>query len=423
MDSELLTSGMDGRLMNSEQLIHPWNLPNLTHMVGEMMFPPIEDGVVYDRSLTVVGMKEAGKTSLANALASQAVRIYGDQLNIVASYEIKAAMDHMNSKPVQLLIIDDAISQQNSRKSMANADDMAAFFRLRHIYEDRFKTKTGIVISVFLTQRWMGLDVGFRQSHAIIYKSILTDKRDNQGILEFINKRPFEELRRISAEIFQHRDHSMKSTCIACLPFSQRAGHYYYQYEPSWLKFLKAGEDIFVDGTRELFLFDRRDQIMKLLKDKDWRTEAKAYYLATFETDKYPRQADVAKELGESQQMIAYRIKRIRGELSRLAGTEYELFKSRQLEAQGFAVEHRGGTGEPDIIADKAGMRRVYSCKCLEFVREIGIELEEVMPEIQTARRLGLSSFYLTVYNLATRKEWEHEYELAQLPVRLVVPT
>ena len=107
MDDALMTSGMDGKLLHLERLTHDWSMKNLTHKIDEMMFPPVEEGIVYDRSLTVVGMKEAGKTSLANAFARNAIRHYGEQVNVIASYEIKTAIEKMNARPVQLLIIAD----------------------------------------------------------------------------------------------------------------------------------------------------------------------------------------------------------------------------------------------------------------------------------------------------------------------------
>jgi hypothetical protein len=415
MNTDVLSIGINRRVLTSEGILHPWNMPNLTKMTEEMLFPPITDGIVFDRSLCVVAMKEAGKSSLVNALATRAVKIYGEAVNVVASYEIKTAIECMDPKPVQLLIVDDAISSQNSRKAMSNAEDVADFFRIRHIYEERFRKDTGIVITVFITQRWMGIDVGFRQAHAIIFKSVLVDKRDNQGIAEFMGPAAYAELKTISERIYQYRDQEAKSRCIAVLPFSDKSGHYNFQYVKPWIRFRKSFDGVDGDpiptetqriGECDVFTWDRMRFIKQLVKRPNWQDEANAYSASL--DPKYHSRADAARAIGITPVTMTRHCQRIQGELARAAGADYEKFVCRQLNNEGWKCDHKGGNGEPDIVAvDPSGKAAIISCKCMDLQREYTMDLDEIRPEMvyANAHKLPFTSVMLSVYNLHTREQ------------------
>lgn len=426
----LMVGRLEGGMLSVKGINHAWAFPNLTARTNNLLFPPVESGIVYDRSLLVIGRKEAGKTSLANAFATEALRFYGpERLNIVASYSIKQATECMDAKPVQLLIVDDAIMFQDSRRSMgkSNVEDSSDFLRIRHVYEKRFKTLTGAIITVFLSQTMSGLDKRYRSSaNAVIFKSVLLDKSDQDEMVNSIDVEGWARLEEIDKAIFEKRRHDMKSWCIVSLASGGNAGYYNYTYEQPWLRFLEPDSEITMDATKQdLFLFDRREEVVRMMKEKDWRGAAKVYYMATFESAKYPRQQDLADALGTKQGIVSAHLKRVRGELSRRAGLEYELFKVWQFENRGYKVDHRGGNGEPDmIITDPTKMEKpmVVSCKCLDFTKESKLDIEEFRPEIVAARALGINGIHLSVYNLATRKEWEMDYNLAQIPTKFIIP-
>lgn len=49
-------------------------------------------------------------------------------------------------------------------------------------------------------------------------------------------------------------------------------------------------------------------------------------------------------------------------------------------------MEHRGGNGQPDIIAtDPNGRVTIYSCKALYLHRRVNLPVGEIMPELREA--------------------------------------
>jgi hypothetical protein len=190
MDGTLLSAGVSGKLLTVEQIIHPWELPNLTGKTLGALFPSVPDHAVRHRHLVLFGMMESGKTSLMNFLAAEARRRYSYQdVNIIAAYSIRKAMDLINDKRVQLILIDDAIQEQNSRTSTKNAQDTADFYQIRHTYEAMAGERGGVVVTVWATQRFKSLDIVFRQGHILIFKTSAVDPEDDKLIRNYIGSK------------------------------------------------------------------------------------------------------------------------------------------------------------------------------------------------------------------------------------------
>ncbi len=81
-------------------------------------------------------------------------------------------------------------------------------------------------------------------------------------------------------------------------------------------------------------------------------------------------------------------------------------------EAQGFAVQHLGGAGEPDVVATKDGKVTAVSCKIYEDPKKVvSIEPEQFRPESDYAAKNNLEKFVLFFYNLSWRKEIVREID------------
>jgi hypothetical protein len=117
-------------------------------------------------------------------------------------------------------------------------------------------------------------------------------------------------------------------------------------------------------------------------------------------------QEDIAEKLELPQSCISDRVKRMRGELSRISGERYENWKSNRLKNIGYEVDHQGRTGEPDIvIKDKAsGQYKVVSCKALYLDRKLTLPVEEIAPEIRRAKEL-YCPVIISVYDLKAKQE------------------
>jgi hypothetical protein len=173
---------------------------------------------------------------------------------------------------------------------------------------------------------------------------------------------------------------------------------------PPFLHFL-GSEEVYQPG--EDFVFNLGAVLEKYRNIPKWRKAANAYYQATVE---HKNQSTLATKEGVVQSVIADRIARMRGELARVAGGDYEIFKVQQLIRRGWSVEHQGGIGQPDIIArnEAAGRVVIYSCKCLSFKRQVSIRAHELAPEVHKARELN-ATLAVSVFNLEDSREYPEQ--------------
>lgn len=407
MDGELLRLGLSGDLLRTEDIIYHHSLRNLTGKTRKVLMPDIpQKDAVRHRHLVVFGLPEAGKTQLLNSLSWDAMRTYGAQrVNIIGVKKISDALGRIDSRPVQLCIVDDAVRFANSRKSMSNADDIADFYEVRHEFERKAERMNGVIITVWAAQRFKALDLAFRNAHVIIFKSVGADPDDNKLIYRYIGNSAYERLQRISARIYEETDDEAKSESIVIFPFSEATGVYRHELRPRVLHFLderKAEASASVGA----FSFDVLAMLKGYSSKPEWRMQAEAYRL--FHIEGWTQQR-IMEELGKgSVRAVHEMIRKFQGEASRVAGQQYEEWKARQLEAAGFTVRHLGGKGQPDILAEHAesGASYVYACKALTLHRIVREPIDEIRPELLEAQRSG-RVLVASVFDLAHGSERE----------------
>lgn len=159
------------------------------------------------RSVTIVGLQGSGKTNLSFFLAKQYLDKYGpENVNVVYSRSFRSAIANMNYKQIQVLIVDDAVRYQYSGISRSRDRDIIAdYFEIRHLFK-KYK-KEGLLVTIFITQRFRNLDPAFRNSPILIFKTILQDPSDNDLIKQFLGQAYFEKLAEITKNIYtKHRD-------------------------------------------------------------------------------------------------------------------------------------------------------------------------------------------------------------------------
>lgn len=390
--------GMSGRPWLTNDFVRSWEPRNLTQTVIDRLFPPIRRNKVEFKHTCVFGQPGCGKTVLLNMLADEAKRRYGQELNLIPVYAMRDALRYIDERRVQMIIVDDAISSANSRKPQQQADDVGDFYRLRHIYEERAKTSYGIVMTIWAAQRFKSLDVIFRNGNVLLFKTGATDPEDARLIRKYIGDDYYERLCEIWDRIEQGDD-AAKSDCIAHLPSAGRTGIFYGRLAPYHLKF-KGGEEV---APEDDFHFSVNDVLAQYKRKDAWKGPASAFELSHVRD---MLQEDIAARMGIAQNTVSTQIARMRGELCRLAGERYERWKAGHLEARGYQVDHRGGNGQPDIIATdpESGRTTVYSCKALYLHRKTKVSLGEIMPELREAvdRRADL---VLSVYDLKAGEE------------------
>lgn len=392
------TVGMSGRPWRTEDFVHPWAPRDLSKAVLDRLFPPVMEHKVEFKHTCVFGQPGCGKTVLLNMLAEEAHRRYGKELNVVPTYAIRDALRYINDRRVQLIIVDDAVSSANSRKPQQQADDVGDFYRLRHIYEERAKTSYGIVMTIWAAQRFKSLDVIFRNGNVLLFKTGATDPDDAALIKKYIGGDYYDRLCDIWDRI-ERGDDTAKSECIAHIPSAELTGMFHGRLASYRLKFIGAEE---VDPEDD-FSFSIESVLGEYKRKNGWKEPARAFELSHV---KDLLQEDIAIRMGITQGAAGKQIARMRGELSRLAGTRYETWKAGRLQALGYEVDHRGGNGEPDIIAldPKTQQAKVVSCKALYLHRKARLPIDELLPELREAkdRRCTL---VLSVYDLKAKRE------------------
>jgi len=403
MHDGLLRSGMSSRMYTTFSIVHPRDLPNLTRDTVDAMLPEIPEDSVRHRHLVIFGMPESGKTTTMNWLAHRAINRYGKgKVNLVAVYSIADALDRMDSRPVQLLIIDDAVRKANSRRSAKQAEDVADFYEVRHIFESRSRSRSGVVITVWASQRFKSLDVVFRNAHALIFKTSAVDPDDARLIMKYIGSKAYRELERITYDIYHLADDEAKGRSLVHLPFAHRSGI----LKSNMREMILGFEDQNPAPVSKPFVFDVGALVQQYMEDRAWRKQARAYYLSRYE-NRTQEQISKDPQIKKDQATISRMIREMKGEISRVAGESYEQWKATELEARGYEVTRGGRNSEPDLVTiTPEGKEVVYSCKCLEFDRVKRISVTELRPEI-TAALSRQAELVLSVYNLHDLTEQE----------------
>ena len=421
MDSEHINAIIRQTPLTTGRIIHPFDLPNLTAKSMDVLFPAIPENSVRHRHAVIFGGMESGKTTLYNALAALALKRYGaNRVNLIAVREISDGLDKINNKLVQIMFIDDAVRNANSRKAMSQADDIADFYEVRHIYKRVADRHNGIVVTLWAAQRFKSLDIVFRSAHVMIFKSVPADPTDQLFISKQIGVKAYSELARITRRIYEDAEDSAKSDSIVHLPFSARTGTFYHR--PAPVELLNFDNVPLQFNLDKPFLFDVGRVLAEYEKKREWRREARAYYLYKFEKMTLEQIAkDKKVEAGLSGgRTVSNLLRTMRGELSRLAGRDYEIYTAERLTAAGYDVKLGGRVSEPDIIAKMGDVHKVYSCKCLDYQRKTLIGANEFRPEIQYSLATG-ARLVLAIHNLHDSTNKDIEIDSMNFPKQITL--
>jgi len=220
------------------QPVQEYRLGDITDRVLKIIFQEIPEDSIRFRHLVIFGQPESGKTTMLRKLAEIAVMTYepqdqligfrylfganSEQVNIIAGYRLGDLLPHINDKPVQLLIIDDAARGAHSRRGMGDevVEDIRDFYEIRHIFER--KRKNGVIIVAWSIQRFKTLDITFRNGHVLLFKTAGADPGDESEIRGFVGDDGYDGLRAISRDIYEKAKDNMKSITIARISWDQQ---------------------------------------------------------------------------------------------------------------------------------------------------------------------------------------------------------
>ena len=111
-----------------------WRPRDITEEVLSRMLPTLPKHMVRLQHVCIVGKPGSGKSELMKWLSWRACKQYGrDNVHIINTDDLRVAIALLDDRPVQLLLIDDAMQYASSRKVYEQAELVGEFQRLRHL--------------------------------------------------------------------------------------------------------------------------------------------------------------------------------------------------------------------------------------------------------------------------------------------------
>ncbi len=281
-----------------EDMFPVWKPKDLTNDVIERFFLPIPKGKqIAKASMCVIGAQGCGKSVLLESLSAVAEKKYGrENLHVIYTDDIRVALDLLNEQPVQLIIVDDAMTYASSRESSNQTAILKDYNRSRHVFSKIRVDKPGLILYIWAWQRYKELDISFRQSDITIFKTGISEKSERAMIEDYIGAYYQSALDSIWDKI-NRGDNKIKSTSIArinTVPIN-RGGAGYFRMQP-------IQTDVFPNMiTHEEHFRDESTEtdILDTIREKpEWRRRVEIYEM--YSTGKYT-QKEVAEKIGEQE--------------------------------------------------------------------------------------------------------------------------
>jgi len=356
------------------------------------------------RTVAIFGQPDSGKTTLAESLAEAAHGIYGDRANIIgvrgARFRDLAAK--MDSRPVQLLVIDDA--KEMSRAGMSNIEDMSELDDVRHRFHQirvqEGEDPSGYIISVHIKQRYIDLDIKFRNAHYRFFKSATAGDRDKWDLIGQLGPEGYRLLERITYRMNELRDQSAKSRSVVKVAWIKEAGAFHapdiLERRIEWHR-LEAPDSLHrslrvdpsaIKEVNDSFAIDI-DPVLEMISGDGEEWPAKVSIFKAYQDA--GSQSEVASRFAVTQGTVSNYTKEVKGMISKVIGEEYEEWAAKKWDSEKdvVKVERFGGKGEPDLLVHHDdGRMTVVSCKCYFDSKTTSIPIKEFEPEILKARDL-----------------------------------
>lgn len=166
-------------------------------------------------TIAVIGRRGSGKSTTLTSIVSLGFDKYSpENVNVSWSNDIGYGMDSFDSKDVQIIMVDDAMKKQSSRRIHANTDKIGDYNDIRHGYRKKTGKNNGLIIVIWAWQRWMDLDPAFRESMDIVLLKTSSYSREKEIMIEMFGKDCYRYINE-NYDLIRRGDNKAKSRSIA----------------------------------------------------------------------------------------------------------------------------------------------------------------------------------------------------------------
>jgi hypothetical protein len=151
------------------------------------------------KNILIYGFQASGKTTAVNSIASQVVKKYGEENTncvISESGDLGLLMEKgLQPKLVNLLFADNVTLRPLSKETLMN------YFRIRHIFRNRFDLDNGYILSIISLHRFFSIPIELRTTiDGILIKDSSINPYDRSVLRRFVGQDYIDFLEQIAKE-------------------------------------------------------------------------------------------------------------------------------------------------------------------------------------------------------------------------------
>ena len=268
-------------------------------------FPKEDSSQVAKASACIIGGQGCGKSVFIAYWADLAIQKYGeDRVHIIHTDDIRVALDMIDDSPIQLIIVDDAMTYASSRQVFKQTEIVKVYNKSRHVFEEKLNGKPGLILYIWAWQRFGELDPAFRQGDVLIFKTGMAEPSERKLIGSFLGPWYTKILYQIWDKINRGYN-AVKSTsvgCIASLDPSVGVGLYHSGMTDRPLPPMVRSEEYFTDDRAEEEILD------KYRTDPVWARRIKMYEL----NKGGMKQSEIGAQFGVSQGAVSDAVRKVK---------------------------------------------------------------------------------------------------------------
>jgi hypothetical protein len=151
------------------------------------------------KNIIIFGFQGSGKTVTANSIAAKAVKKYGQE-NVNARVSEDGDLGSLIRWSLRPTLLNLLFSDNTTLRKL-DRQDLMDYFRVRHIFKDRFNLTNGYILSIIALHRFHSIPVELRTTiDGILVKNSSMNPYDKNILQRFIGPESLELLEKITCE-------------------------------------------------------------------------------------------------------------------------------------------------------------------------------------------------------------------------------